>query len=111
MRGLFPLWKRDSRRLARDFISSGFKAVITCTDSAVLDKRFVGREYDEAFLSELPVTVDPCGENGEFHSFVFDGPIFRKRVKYVPGEKVLRSERFWYLDLIPGRRVSGGRAA
>ena len=111
MKGLFPLWKRDTRQLARDFIGSGFKAVITCTDSGVLDRRFVGREYDEAFLSELPVTVDPCGENGEFHSFVFDGPIFRKRVKYIPGEKVLRNERFWYLDLIPGRSVPKGRSS
>lgn len=107
MKGLFPLWKRDSRRLAADFISSGFKAVIACTDSDMLDMRFVGREYDEAFLSELPATVDPCGENGEFHSFVHDGPIFRKRVKYIPGEKVLRNERFWYVDLIPDRRAPG----
>ncbi len=105
MKGLFPLWNRNSRQLAHDFINSGFKAVITCVDSTMLDGKFVGREYDQALLSDLPVAVDPCGENGEFHSFVFDGPIFRRSVKPIQGEKVLRNERFWYLDLVPGRCV------
>lgn len=74
MRGIFPLWKRDTTELANTFINLGFKAIITCVDSKVLGKRFVGRVYDKQFLRELPPHVDPCGENGEFHSFVYDGP-------------------------------------
>jgi uncharacterized protein (TIGR00290 family) len=101
MKGIFPIWKRDTTELAHRFIDLGFKAVITCVDSNVLDKIFIGRLFDEQFLSELPATIDPCGENGEFHSFVYDGPIFKKRVLYTKGEVVLRDNRFWYCDLIP----------
>ena len=101
MKAIFPIWKRDTAELAREFIELGFKAVITCIDSNVLDKAFVGRLYDQQFLSDLPSTVDPCGENGEFHSFVYDGPIFQKRVSYTKGEVALRDSRFWYCDLIP----------
>ena len=101
MRGVFPLWKMDTIKIAREFISLGFKAVITCVDSNHLDKRFAGREFDEQFLSELPSGVDPCGENGEFHSFVFDGPIFRKAVRFKKGEIILRDNRFYFCDLIP----------
>jgi uncharacterized protein (TIGR00290 family) len=101
MRGLFPLWKRDTTELAHTFIDLGFKAIVTCVDSNVLDKIFVGRVFDERFLSELPPAVDPCGENGEFHSFVYGGPIFRKRVLYKKGDVVLRDNRFYYCDLIP----------
>jgi len=101
MQGIFPIWKRDTAELARTFIDLGFKAVITCLDSNVLDKRFVGRVFDERFLSELPDNVDPCGENGEFHSFVSDGPIFRERIPYKKGRIVLRDERFYFCDLIP----------
>jgi uncharacterized protein (TIGR00290 family) len=99
--GVFPLWKKDTRALARRFIQLGFKAVIASVDSEVLAKDFVGREYDERFLSDLPENVDPCGENGEFHSLVYDGPIFHKRVSFTKGEKVLREKRFYYCDLIP----------
>jgi uncharacterized protein (TIGR00290 family) len=101
MKAVFPIWKRDTTDLAHEFIDLGFKAIITCVDSNVLDKAFVGRLYDQQFLSELPSTVDPCGENGEFHSFVYDGPIFQKRVPYTKGEIVFRDGRFWYCDLMP----------
>jgi uncharacterized protein (TIGR00290 family) len=101
MNGIFPLWKKDTKDLARTFINLGFKAIITSIDSNVLGKDFVGREYDEQFLSDLPANVDPCGENGEFHSFVYDGPIFRERVLFTKGEVVLRDNRFYYCDLLP----------
>jgi len=101
MKGIFPIWKRNSAELARTFIELGFKAIITCIDSKVLDKTFVGRVFDKQFLSELPKDVDPCGENGEFHSFVFDGPIFSKPVECVKGEVVLRDDRYYFCDLIP----------
>jgi uncharacterized protein (TIGR00290 family) len=101
MKGLFPLWGRDASELANSFIGLGFKAVITCVDSNVLDRAFVGRDFDEQFLSELPPAVDPCGENGEFHSFVYDGPLFRSRILHKRGEIVLRDSRFYYCDLIP----------
>lgn len=101
MNGVFPLWKKDTQALARRFVSLGFKAVITSVDSNVLGKDFVGREYDERFLSDLPENVDLCGENGEFHSFVYDGPIFHERVSFVKGERVLRENRFYYCDLLP----------
>ena len=100
MRGVFPLWKRDTSELARSFIELGFKAVTTCVDSRLLDESFVGRLIDEAFLASLPPGVDPCGENGEFHSFVFDGPTFDNPVRFETGEKVLR-ESFYFCDLVP----------
>jgi len=101
MRGIFPLWKRDTTELANTFINLGFKAIITCVDSKVLGKRFVGRVYDKQFLRELPPHVDPCGENGEFHSFVYDGPIFRRKISFAVGDIVLRDNRFYFCDLIP----------
>jgi uncharacterized protein (TIGR00290 family) len=101
MRGIFPIWMNDTAELARAFINYGFKAIITCVDTNVLDRSFVGRLYDESFLSEIPSSVDPCGENGEFHSFVYDGPIFRKRIFFEKGERVLREGRFYFCDLIP----------
>jgi uncharacterized protein (TIGR00290 family) len=102
MQGIFPLWKRDTQELAHSLTALGFKAITTCVDSNMLGKKFVGRMIDEQFLLELPPTVDACGENGEYHSFVYDGPIFRERVAYTPGEIVLRENRFYYCDLIPG---------
>ena len=103
MRAVFPIWKRNTTELAHTFVDLGFKAVITCIDSNVLDKGFVGRLFDEQFLSQLPSNVDPCGENGEFHSFVYDGPIFRERLLYKLGDVVLRDNRFYFCDLIPSR--------
>jgi len=100
MTGLFPLWKRESADLAQAFIGLGFKAIVTCVDPKVLDKAFIGRLIDERFLAELPVNVDPNGENGEFHSFVFEGPIFKERIPYIIGEVVLRGS-FYFCDLLP----------
>jgi uncharacterized protein (TIGR00290 family) len=100
MKGLYPVWKRDSKDLVRKFINLGFKAIVTCVDSKVLDRSFVGRVIDEDFLKDLPENVDPCGENGEFHSFVFDGPIFKEKVRFTVGEKVTR-DTFYYCDLLP----------
>jgi uncharacterized protein (TIGR00290 family) len=105
MKGLFPIWKRDTTELARTFIDLGFKAVITCVDSNVLDGKFVGRYFDNQLLSELPLKVDPCGENGEFHSFVYDGPIFHERIRFRRGKVVLRDNRFYFRDLIPFRKL------
>lgn len=105
MTGVFPIWKTDTAELAHTFIDAGFKAVITCVDSNVLDKMFIARLFDEQFLSELPSGVDPCGENGEFHSFVYDGPMFRHSIQYTTGEIVLREKRFYYCDLVPSENA------
>ena len=101
LQAVFPLWKKDTQELAKDFIDYGFKAVITVVDSSLLGKEFAGREYDKQFLADLPRGVDPCGENGEFHSFVYNGPNFRKPVTFTKGEVLLRENRFWYCDLLP----------
>lgn len=101
MNGIFPLWKKGTKELALKFINLGFKAIITSIDSNVLGKDFAGREYEEKFLSDLPAKVDPCGENGEFHSFVYDGPLFCERIGFKKGEIVLRDNRFYYCDLLP----------
>ncbi len=99
----FPIWNRDTAELAETFISLGYKAVLTCIDSKVLDKSFAGREFDERLLADLPEKVDPCGENGEFHSFVYDGPIFKKKINFEKGDIVLREKRFYYCDLIQNK--------
>jgi uncharacterized protein (TIGR00290 family) len=101
MKGLFPLWGKDTTELAHEFIDLGFKAIITCVDSEYLDGKFVGREFDMDFLASLPDKVDPCGENGEFHSFVYHGPTFAEPIRFEIGEKVLRENRFYFCDLIP----------
>lgn len=99
MKGIFPIWKINTKALAEQFISFGFKAIITCVDTKVLDKSFAGREFDKKFLSDLPSNIDPCGENGEFHSFVYDGPYFKEPVAVKRGECVLRDNRFYFCDL------------
>lgn len=101
MKALFPLWGRDTIELAHTFIQLGFKGIITCVDSLVLDKNLVGTLFDSQFLSSLPDSVDPCGENGEFHSFVYDGPVFKEPISCTTGEVVLRENRFYFCDLIP----------
>lgn len=101
MNALFPLWNKPTDQLARDFIDLGFKAVITCVDSKYLDKNFIGRIYNINFLSDLPKEVDPCGEHGEFHTFVFDGPIFENIIPYNLGEIVFREDQFYFIDLLP----------
>ena len=100
LKGVFPLWGKDPAALKRSFAAPGFRAVTTCVDSKVLSQEFVGRELDERFWAELPPDVNPSGENGEFHSFVFDGPIFSERIAYTRGEVVLR-DSFYFCDLIP----------
>ncbi len=101
MHGIYPVWMRNTKEFIREFIELGFKAVITCVDGRVLDSSFAGMIIDENFLSVLPSHVDPCGENGEFHTFVFDGPLFKEAVKLSAGEKVAR-DAFWFCDLLPG---------
>jgi uncharacterized protein (TIGR00290 family) len=100
MRGIFPLWKSDTFECATALIRLGFKAIVTCVDSKFLDRSFAGRSFDEKFLAELPSSIDPCGENGEFHSFVWDGPIFQRRVSHRIGRVYLRDNRFYYCDVM-----------
>jgi len=100
MTGLFPLWRHDTTRLVRDFIDRGFKATLSCVDGEKLDESFAGRELDDDMLGALPEGVDPCGENGEFHSFVWDGPLFRRPVPIRVGETIKRDTR-WFTDLLP----------
>lgn len=99
-RGLFPLWGRDTGVLAREFIAAGFQAIVVCLDPRALDASFAGRAYDEELLADLPASVDPCGENGEFHTFVHAGPIFSEPIACEIGEVVER-EGFVFCDVIP----------
>jgi uncharacterized protein (TIGR00290 family) len=121
IKAVFPLWGRNTKELLQEFIDEGFKAVIVCINEKYLDKSFAGRFIDKAFMNDLPDSVDPCGENGEYHSFVFDGPIFSKPVVFDIGETVFRKYEpvsqnpddncgvsapanydtgFWYCDLV-----------
>lgn len=123
-KAIFPLWKQPTDRLIHELLDLGFKTITTCVNEKFLDKSFVGRVIDEDFLRDLPANVDPCGENGEFHTFVFDGPIFKKPISFEKGDIVLRKYNapiteddsdqcfsdkkedpsqygFWYCDLIP----------
>jgi uncharacterized protein (TIGR00290 family) len=105
--GYFPIWKRNTLELVRDFIDSGFKAVIVSANARLLDESFCGRIIDHDFINDLPGGVDPCGENGEFHSFVFDGPIFSKPINIEIGKTIKKKYNisddvdsvFWYTDL------------
>lgn len=122
MTAVFPLWKRDTTQLIHQFIDLGFKTIVVCVKAEVLDESFAGRIIDKSFLEDLPSGVDPCGENGEFHTFVFDGPIFNKPVAFKTGEKVYQEYKaptnstdacftdqpqkasamgFWFCDLLP----------
>ncbi len=121
LKAIFPLWKKNTKKLITDFIEVGFKAIVVCTNAKLLDQSFCGRIIDRNFIDDLPENVDPCGENGEFHTFVFDGPIFKKPVKFQKGEVVEKTyapvqddddncfsdkkenwdNRFYYCDLIP----------
>jgi uncharacterized protein (TIGR00290 family) len=103
MNGVFPLWQKDTKQLARTFINLGFEAVVTSVDSQVLGKAFAGRTYDEKFLLDLPPNVDPCGENGEFHTFVYNGPLFSEKVHFKKGAISLRDNRFYSCDLLPNK--------
>lgn len=122
--GVFPLWKIPTHDLIQEFISLGFKTIVVCVNERYLDKSFVGRIIDQDFINDLPENVDVCGENGEFHTFTFDGPIFSEPIKFEIGEIVYRKYEkpenndssdtacdtsandafdfgFWYCDLIP----------
>ena len=121
LQAVFPLWKKDTKAIMKQFLDLGFKAITVCINAKQLDTSFVGREVNEAFLDDLPPSVDPCGENGEFHTFVYDGPIFNHPISFEIGEKILKSyspskneeddcfsdktkswdTQFWYCDLIP----------
>jgi uncharacterized protein (TIGR00290 family) len=101
MKALFPLWGRNTAELAREFMDLGFRAVVTCADTQSGCGGFVGRDYDETLLADLPPTADPCFENGECHSFVWAGPVFSTPVPVTKGEIVLRDERFRFCDLLP----------
>lgn len=101
MQPIFPLWGKHTGEMASTFLADGFRAVVVCVDSTLLSPSFSGRQYDAAFLDDLPRDVDPCGENGEFHTFVYDGPLFREPVELTIGETVTRDERFVYTDFLP----------
>ncbi|MFT3936165.1 MAG: adenine nucleotide alpha hydrolase [Chitinophagaceae bacterium] len=113
LRAVFPLWKRDTRELLHEFVDLGFKAVVVCVNATLLEPSFAGRMIDKDFIRDLPKDVDPCGENGEFHSFCFDGPIFKAPVTFQIGEKIYREYQapdktsgeqnmgFWFCDLLP----------
>ncbi len=96
---LFPIWGIPTSELAREMVSQGLKAVITCVNPALLDRSFAGREFDRRLLDELPSGVDPCGERGEFHSFAYDGPMFQRPVTAALGEIVER-DAFVFADLL-----------
>ena len=100
MSGLYPIWKRDTKELINAFVDMGFKAAIACVDTRVLAPSFSGRMIDRSFIADLPAKVDPCGENGEFHSFVYDGPIFKRPVEFSLGESHV-AEGFCFRDLVP----------
>jgi uncharacterized protein (TIGR00290 family) len=99
---VFPLWGLDTGALAKQFVDAGYSARLVCVDTTQLEAAFAGRAFDESLLRDLPASVDPCGERGEFHTFVAGGPIFAAPVGCTVGEVVLREERFAYCDLLPG---------
>lgn len=96
---LFPLWRMATDELSREMVQSGLRAIITCVDPKILPEKFVGREYDISFLADIPERVDSCGENGEFHSFAFDGPMFREPIEVSAGEVVHR-DGFVFSELL-----------
>src|SRR5487761_585261 len=97
---IFPIWGEDTTALAKFFIDSGFKAIICCVNPNLVGKEYCGREFDKSFLSEIPESVDPCGENGEFHTFVYHGPIFKEKVEAKVGDVVNR-DGFYFADILP----------
>lgn len=123
IKGVYPIWKQNTKELLKEFLDLGFKAITVCVNAKLLGKEFVGRIIDEQFIKDLPDNVDVCGENGEFHTFVFDGPLFNHPIDFTIGEKVLKSSTldkeesencykttnqdtktfdtsFWYCDLL-----------
>jgi uncharacterized protein (TIGR00290 family) len=110
MQALFPIWKRDTRELAREFLRLGFRAIAVCVDPRVLDASFAGRELDASFFADLPPGVDPCGENGEFHTCVLAGPMFCQPVPAALGEVVER-DGFYFADLVSDVPMGDGQQA
>jgi uncharacterized protein (TIGR00290 family) len=102
---LFPIWGTPTDALARRMVEGGLRARLTCVDPKRLDARFAGREFDATLLAELPASVDPCGERGEFHTFTYDGPMFRRPVPVRAGEVVTR-DGFVFADLMPAEVVA-----
>ena len=99
-RGRYPIWGENTAKLARYFVGRGYRAILSCVDTQQLDAGFCGRDYDAALLADLPASCDPCGENGEFHTCVYAGPLWQKPLELSRGERVLREGRFQYVDLI-----------
>jgi uncharacterized protein (TIGR00290 family) len=106
--GVFPVWGEDTAALARHFVETGHRAILTCVDTTQLAPEFAGREFDAALLADLPETVDPCGERGEFHTCVYAGPHFAHPLPLIAGERVRRDARFEYCDVLlaPGATVA-----
>ena len=102
---LFPLWHLPTDQLARDMIHGGLRAKLVCIDPKKLAPEFAGRDFDEQLLRDFPAGVDPCGENGEFHSFVYSGPMFNHEIPVTAGERVQR-DGFWYADLLPAKTTA-----
>jgi uncharacterized protein (TIGR00290 family) len=102
MTALFPIWKRDSRELIESFHAHGFRSIAVCVNPKVLDRSFAGRELNSSFFADLPAHADCCGENGEFHTFAFDGPIFKDAIRFQLGERVER-DSFVFCDLLMER--------
>jgi len=100
LRGHYPLWDMDTTQLAHAFIDAGYRARLVCVDTTQLAAEFAGRPFDHSLLTDLPASVDPCGESGEFHTFVSEGPIFSAPIPYEVGPVVVRDERFAYCDLL-----------
>ena len=108
MNAIFPIWKRDTLKLVNEFINIGFKGRICCIAAKNLSEDFCGRDINKELLEDLPDSVDPCGENGEYHSFVYDGPIFNNPLIIKTGEMILRDVRY-FTDLLPAKRRSSVR--
>lgn len=105
MTPVFPLWGKDTRRLAEQMLAGGLSAHLTCVDPGQMDRSFAGRKFDADFLAALPASVDPCGENGEFHTFAHEGPMFREKIPVTVGEIVER-DSFVFADLLPAAAAS-----
>ena len=110
MKPLFPLWQIPTAALAEEMIAAGVRAKITCVDPTKLDRVFAGRDFDSSFLKDIPREVDPCGENGEFHTFVYESPVFSFPIPVQTGETVER-DKFVFADVVKQERLESSRAS